>query len=498
MASTALHVRPPPHRLDDNKPPSSRFRIACDARLSGNVRSTFTNDFPAHDPTLSRRDPMKEPEPAHIMHSDAASQQRGESITRETYNAHAVNRPHFKSSTDGYATNFKMHADKSIARKFNFRTTHGDEFRSRDLNAARQSMNEAFSSLKSCFPQGDESKEKTTRSEYGNSFRGEAGNVAVSTQNRWNVQNTICGDSRTQKGQFVTTSSRVHNAQLHHGFHCPSPIYPVPPMDVSSVPQGDKHKAECPASMQKTSYRVNDVPRDFQCYSKSKARAHIGATTFVQGVSDRGGMRTTAGVDYPAIQGGRQSPQAPPYRNYSSLPEGDNDSKRQIARLLDTTNREFHPKLAPGHYHAYHVSGANLRTHSNVHLGMARGKQFYNTSMNGSYPSYNMGQRFMAQPPTKVNIPLKLGYAFGQTTHQVSYSQHPHNRLRHSDPGVYHKIKQPHWKMEATNRATFDTEHTTQFIPKPYAPKQHIDSGSLHRSSLPLGSKLCPGEFLHY
>ena len=193
MASTALHVRPPPHRLDDNKPPSSRFRIACDARLSGNVRSTFTNDFPAHDPTLSRRDPMKEPEPAHIMHSDAASQQRGESITRETYNAHAVNRPHFKSSTDGYATNFKMHADKSIARKFNFRTTHGDEFRSRDLNAARQSMNEAFSSLKSCFPQGDKSKEKTTRSEYGNSFRGEAGNVAVSTQNRWNVQNTICG-----------------------------------------------------------------------------------------------------------------------------------------------------------------------------------------------------------------------------------------------------------------------------------------------------------------
>ena len=78
-------------------------------------------------------------------------------------------------------------------------------------------------------------------------------------------------------------------------------------MDVSSVPQGDKHKAECPASMQKTSYRVNDVPRDFQCYSKSKARAHIGATTFVQGVSDRGGMRTTAGVDYPAIQGGRHT-----------------------------------------------------------------------------------------------------------------------------------------------------------------------------------------------
>lgn len=52
--------------------------------------------------------------------------------------------------------------------------------------------------------------------------------------------------------------------------------------------------------------------------------------------------------------------------------------------------------------------------------------------------------------------------------------------------------------MEATNRSTFDTEHAAQFTPKPKAQKEPIDTGRLHRSTLPLGSQGRPGELLHY
>lgn len=70
-------------------------------------------------------------------------------------------------------------------------------------------------------------------------------------------------------------------------------------MDVSSIPQGDRLKAECAASMQQKSYQPKQG-QDFQPYSKSSAVAHIGATTFRLGVSDRDGMKSTAGVAYSA------------------------------------------------------------------------------------------------------------------------------------------------------------------------------------------------------
>lgn len=80
-------------------------------------------------------------------------------------------------------------------------------------------------------------------------------------------------------------------------------------------------------------------------------------------------------------------------------------------------------QLAGDHYHAYHVSGANLRTHSNVHLGVACGKQFYDTSMRGSYPSYSSRYRYVAQAPTTINIPLNHGYgrAISFTFHRSIY-----------------------------------------------------------------------------
>jgi hypothetical protein len=111
---------------------------------------------------------------------------------------------------------------------------------------------------------------------------------------------SFLGDPRTQRGQFVTTSFQAYNGLAHQGFRPPSPIRPVPPMDFSSIPQGDRQKAECPASTQQYFYQPKQAP-DFQPYNKSNAVAHIGATTFRLGTSDRSRvMNSTTDAAYPA------------------------------------------------------------------------------------------------------------------------------------------------------------------------------------------------------
>lgn len=194
MATTGVKFHPLPRRLEGKEfLVSSHFHIGCDGRLASDPRSTFTSDFPPRDPRLSKRNPMSEPDPAHIMHSDAGDRVSGKSEARDTFSKHDVGRPEFKSATTGYRTNFKMHSDDSIVRKFNFRTSHLEEFRTPDLLEARRTMNEALSSMRSYLPGGDRGKEKSTSSEYGSSFRGDRGTIAVATQSRWNEPETIRG-----------------------------------------------------------------------------------------------------------------------------------------------------------------------------------------------------------------------------------------------------------------------------------------------------------------
>jgi hypothetical protein len=192
MASVVVTV-PLPRRLEGKEfLASSHFRIGYDGRLAKDTGSTFAKDFPPRDPRLSRRDPMSEPDPAHIMHTDPRNTVPGESTAKGTFSKYNVERPEFKSARGGYTTNFKMHSDDSIARKFNFHTTHLDDFRTLDLAEAKRAMNQDFTAKKSYVPEGDREKEKTSHSEYGSSFRGERA-IPDSTPRVRNALETISG-----------------------------------------------------------------------------------------------------------------------------------------------------------------------------------------------------------------------------------------------------------------------------------------------------------------
>ncbi|XP_065836185.1 uncharacterized protein [Oscarella lobularis] len=471
---------------------ASHFRVGNDSRFTTSptaMRSTFTIDYPPRDPRLSHRSAVPAPEPADLMHADKRTQQRGNENNSETttsFRKHDVHQPKFKSVSSGYETNFRMHADPSIVGA-GFRTTHDVYFPSRDLAAARQPVDEALSTMRSYVPEGDKAKEKTNRSEYGRSFRGERAPPATPSQSWSTGTNAIRGDPRSLNGWCVTTAAKAYNGWAYPDFRPPSPIRPVPPMHVSSIPQGDRLKADQPSSVQQDSYRRHANGEATEPYDKSDAVARVGATTFRLGTSLHGDMRSTTGETYSAPkEAGRQAQIAPSYRNVSSFPEGDVDPSRVASRINNTTTKAFHQRYGSDHYQVQHVIGANLRTHSNVHFGKPEFSS-YGTSTGSTYSARQTGNRHVVKASPTTSIPINLGYEFGQSTSRTSYRNHA-NRLRYSDPVTADNLRRSHWKPEKISEAIFSTEHTDQFTPKPNQTREKIDTFRLQRSSLPLGS----------
>ena len=118
----------------------------------------------------------------------------------------------------------------------------------------------------------------------------------------------LLGDPRSLNGWCVTTAAKAYNGWAYPDFRPPSPIRPVPPMHVSSIPQGDRLKADQPSSVQQDSYRRHANGEATEPYDKSDAVARVGATTFRLGTSRHGDMRSTTGETYsaPKEAGGKE------------------------------------------------------------------------------------------------------------------------------------------------------------------------------------------------
>ncbi|EDO34290.1 predicted protein [Nematostella vectensis] len=445
-------------------------------------QSIFKKDYPPLP--LTKRGRIPSPPPAGIMHKDDRYADHA-SLTR----THFVEKPLKKTQYSGseYAlrkTNFKMDSDTQLK---SFDTTHKEYFPVRSLSNAQNPAGTGKTEwMKSSIPQGDKEKELWPQSDYKSRFLGEqlGRGSLVRVRGDQEGKDTITGDRRTQNGQFNTTTKSEFI-----GHYLPKQMQdPALKAGGSNIPQGDQEKCNYSTSTQQVSFRRPTISK-FAPFNREEAVHKLRQTTFQLG--DRRvphHLQSTAAHSYPCPSHTDRSKAVNLSMGDSSFPQGDLDPMRSHERICRTTNDLFFGHPALGHRNPI-VDGSNLRTVSNVHLGGAKGKRFYDTSMKSDYQAVPCTYKQPASGTT-TNSSIPLDYYAGEVTLPTTWSDFPSHagfpKLL-PNPAALSNLKMSHIVPPIPGEREFSTTHQRTYTPKKTS---RLDSklGSLQRSSVPIGT----------
>lgn len=461
---------------------STSFKIGQDELLTNNrMNSIFKSDFPPYG-AYGRTQGAKPPPLSEVMHRDQSFFNERESETTKSFEYRHLAKPEIQGASGKLrVTNFKMDRDLN---KFNvFETVHNSYFTPKMADTYNRVK--APTIRESYIPQGDKEKELMPLTDYRDRYKGhdtrEHKTIRAKSMHEGGPP-TIKGDGRTSN--FNTT----HNDTFMGEYEKPVQTLPVPPS--YNVPVGDPNKVVERETTMNASFQDVSNQNQRQQYSVEEVSRVLNQTNFKQqdGHYKWNDYRSTALASYMPASVPVERYRPNKHRNHSDFPEGDMDPSRTNDRVSLTTNRFYHGNPPRGLHNSI-VSGANLRTKSNVWFGEPPlGGSFYNTTNAGTFAAKTVPYSYNRSSFHK-DSDIPLDYYKNERNHTTSYTdyQNPRQARTAPNPVAINNISRSHIMPPLRNSGFFTTTHNDTFTPK-RADKYSYDAGRLQKSSVPLGT----------
>lgn len=462
---------------------STSFKISQDEMLTNNrMNSIFKTDYPPYD-VYGRTQSAKPPPLSQVMHRDPTFFNERESETTKSFEYRHLPKPEIQGEGGKLRlTNFKM--DRDLSKFHVFETVHNSYFTPKMADTYKRYK--APTIRTSHIPQGDKEKEPQPLTDYKDRFKGHDTTVHKTIRAPSMHEGgppTIKGDERNSN--FNTT----HNATFMGMYEKPVPTLPVPPS--YNVPTGDPSKVVERETTMNASFKDMSAQNERSPYSIEEVSRLLNQTNFKQkdGHYKWNDYSSTATASYmpSVIPVERFKPSK--HRNHSDFPAGDMDQHRVTDRISLTTNRFYHGNPPRGLHNSI-ISGANLRTKSNVWFGEPPlGGAFYDTTNARSFSAKSVPYSYNRYSFYKdSDIPMNY-YGKQDVNHTTSYTdyQNPRQARTAPNPVAVDNLKRSHILPPLTDRQFFTTTHNDTFTPK-RAECHMYDSGRLQKSSVPLGT----------
>ncbi|KAK3098905.1 hypothetical protein FSP39_024189 [Pinctada imbricata] len=463
---------------------STNFKVAQDMSVfDESMCSVFKKDYPPYR-HYGRDSEAERPVLAEVMTRDGNFFKPKASETAESFEYRFLPKPVIIDTQNTLRrTNFKM--DKDVDKVNVFETMHNSYFQpkmSPDYKRAEALAN----TVESHIPQGDPQKAPKPCSDYRERFQGHdtsVHKVYKAPSMHEGGPPTIIGDKRTTN--FHTT----HEDQFQGRWEKPVQTLPVPPS--YNVPRGDPDKVLTKETTMQSSYPFISDRSQTTPYSKAEVSAMLRRTNYSEkdGHMKYNDYKSTATSSYKPVSTPLERFRPEKHRNHSDLPEGDHDKLRNVERVNMTTARYYHGNPALG-LHNTIISGANLRTKSNVQLSEPHmTSAYYNTTMGDKFPSKSVPYTYdRTKFHKESNIPLKY-YDENDVNHtsmSIDYKNPSIGRIR-MHPSALENLRMSHILPPLSAPQKHSTTHQVMFTPKT-SEKYSYDSGRLQKSSVPLGT----------
>ncbi|KAL8579721.1 hypothetical protein ACOMHN_046159 [Nucella lapillus] len=251
---------------------------------------------------------------------------------------------------------------------------------------------------------------------------------------------------------------------------------------------GDQDKERIGDTTMKASFPDQSV-KDFSPFDAGAVSEKLRQTNFKlrdgHGVWDD--YRSVAAISYQPKVDKRERIGPTKHRNQSDFPEGDRDPSRDVDRMSSTNYYMGNP--APG-VHNTIISGANLRTRSNVWFGEPTlGKKFYDTTTANTFDPKSVPYSYSREnlmPKSIVPLDYYKNDVCHETTMGKDYRDPNVPRILPHEAGMS-RIKNSHIFPPLSGKTHFNTTHNDMFTPKA-SEKFSYDSGRMQRSCVPLGT----------
>ncbi|KAL4227714.1 hypothetical protein ACF0H5_013149 [Mactra antiquata] len=462
---------------------STSFRINQDDLLTNNrMNSIFKSDYPPYE-VQGRTQGAKQPPLSEVMHRDQKFFNERESETNKSFEYRHLPKPEIQGASGKLRiTNFKMDRDVS---KFNsFQTVHNSYFTPKMTDTHK--MYKAPTMRESFIPQGDKEKEPQPLTDYRDRYQGHDTTIHKTIRAPSMHEGgppTIKGDGR--KNTFYTT----HNDTFTGEYEKPVQTLPVPPS--YNVPVGDPNKVVERETTMNSSYKNVADQNQRVAYSIDEVSRVLNQTNFKQqdGHFKWNDYKSTATSSYPPAVIPVERFHPGKHRNHSDFPEGDMDPYRVVDRVNLTTNRFYHGNPPRGLHNSI-ISGANLRTKSNVWFGEPPlSGSFYHTTHAGTFPAKVVPYSYNRQSFYKESdIPVKY-YSDHEKNHTTAYTDYkdPRQVKTAPNPVALNNLMKSHILPPINDSQFFTTTHNDTFTPKK-AERYSYDAGRLQKSSVPLGT----------
>ncbi|XP_041361242.1 testis-expressed protein 45-like [Gigantopelta aegis] len=444
--------------------------------------SIFKQDYPAYS-HYGREDPAVPPKLAEVMHKDDRHFNNRASETVSSYEYRFLEKPVLMDvHTRLSATNFKMDSDTSKFKLFD--TTHNSYFRPMmDKNFKRPQPTQNIS--ESHIPNGDQEKEQIPLSDYREKFQGHDTRIFKIVK----APSMHEGGPPTIKGDDRHVHFHTSQREEFPGKWQPRvPSLPAP--TGTNVPKGDPDKECLMDTTMRTSFVYQQDAIHFKPYNRSEVSGEL-LKTNVKHFDGNGTWNDYKSISAEAFKPKtvivkRYEPKT--RRNHSDLPEGDRDPNRDCERMSTTTNNLFigtHPRGL----HNTIISGANIRTKSNVLFGAPTMQgTYYNPTTGSTYQPKSVPYLYNRTKFRKANaIPVK--YYTDLVTQPTAWSDYQNPRQDKTNPNdaALENLKKSHIFPPPEKDMFFKTTYRDLYTPKE-AEQYSYDSGRLQYSSVPLGT----------
>ncbi|XP_076465799.1 stabilizer of axonemal microtubules 5-like [Babylonia areolata] len=460
----------------------NNFTIGHDHRVTKpSLMSIFKNDYPVHE-QYGRADIAKPPRLGDVMHKDErVSERASETVTSYIYRPMA--KPVLMDCQNTLrVTNFKM--DRDLSKVDSFATTHDHYFQPK-YEAQNKKTAKGATTHMSHIPQGDMEKADAPLTNYSENFLGHdplKHPLIKAPSMHHGGDPTIKGDRRL--GHYDTS----HTDQFQGTWGAAPATLPAP--TGTNVPMGDQDKERIGDTTMKSSF-VDQSVKDFTPFDSSAVSQKLRKTNFKlqDGHGEWDDYRSVAAISYPSKFDKTERVGPAKHRNQSDFPVGDRDPSREVERMSSTNYRYYMGNPALGLHNSI-VSGANLRTRSNVWFGEpVQGKKFYSTTTADTFDPKSVPYSYNRENLMQKSV-VPLDYYKGDVSHETTMGKDYQNpsvpRMIPHEAGM-NRIKNSHIFPPLSGKTHFNTTHNDMFTPKT-SDKYFFDSGRMQKSSVPLGT----------
>ncbi|KAL5005132.1 hypothetical protein ScPMuIL_018588 [Solemya velum] len=230
---------------------------------------------------------------------------------------------------------------------------------------------------------------------------------------------------------------------------------------------------------------------DHRKYEKSEISGTLRRTNFKQedGHYRWNDYESTSTSSYNPVSAKIERSKPNKHRNHSDLPEGDREPERETERGNMTTSRFYHGDPPKG-LHNRIISGANLRTRSNVQFSEPKlSHMYYNTTMDGQFQPESVPYTYNRTKFYKDSA-IPVHYYTDETHNSTTWKdyQNPRRDRMVPNPAAIDNLKRSHiFPPLKSRQISFQTTHNDTFTPKG-AERYSYDAGRLQKSSVPLGT----------